>query len=167
MKKTADTFYMTQKQQQAFRKKFRGKKKLNFKRFFLLAGVLIVVLVITIIVYHTSFSEGVSDNQKILFMIPGHLLFLLVVVFCIKCIRRDYSILPFLICDFCAILLGFLPVIFDVNEFTLWMTLAVEGPIFVMCVLALISFFRLVGPSLIENLKSTFGRRDDDDEDDF
>lgn len=167
MKKTADTFYMTQKQQQAFRKKFRGKKKLNFKRFFLLAGVLIVVLVITIIVYHTSFSEVVSDSQKILFMIPGYLLFLLVAVFCIKCIRHDYSILPFLICDFCAIIFGCLPVIFEVRRETLWMELVMDGPIFVMCVLAFISFFRLVGPSMIENLKSTFGKRDDDDEDDF
>lgn len=44
MKKTADTFYMTQKQQQAFRKKLRGKKKIHFGRFFLLAGILVAAI---------------------------------------------------------------------------------------------------------------------------
>lgn len=92
---------MTQKQQQAFRKKLRGKKKVNFKRFFLLADILVAAIAITVAAYRCNDgASSVPDSQKLLFMIPAYLLLLTAAVFSIQCMRRCNSIMPFIICAY-------------------------------------------------------------------
>lgn len=101
---------MTQKQQQAFRKKkLRGKKKVNFKRFFLLAGILVAAIAITVAVYRCNDgASSVPDSQKLFFMIPAYLLYLATAVFSIQCMRRCNSIMPFIICAYCMIIFDIL-----------------------------------------------------------
>lgn len=100
---------MTQKQQQAFRKKLRGKKKIHFGLFFLLAGILTAAIAITVAVYRCNDgASSVPDSQKLLFMLPAYLLLLTAAVFSIQCMRRCNFIMPFIICAFCMIIFDIL-----------------------------------------------------------
>ena len=100
---------MTQKQQQAFRKKLQGKKKIHFGLFFLLAGILTAAIAITVAVYRCNDgASSVPDSQKLLFMLPAYLLYLATAVFSIQCMRRCNSIMPFIICAYCMIIFDIL-----------------------------------------------------------
>lgn len=167
MKKRSDTFYMTQKQQQKFKKKFRAKKKVELGIFFLFAGVLAVTIIIICIVIMCNPEIGtLPDSQKVSLMVPGYLLFLLVMVYGIKLIRRDYFILPFLMSVFSMLLFGYLTAALNFRERTLSMEIALDGPMLAIGMMGMIGFLRYMIPSMIDNHRSKSVMRNDD-EDDF
>lgn len=73
MKKTADTFYMTQNEQKKLKHTVKRKaKRFNYTRFFIVAGVLVLISAASLTAYFNNKPEDFS--KKLPFTVPVVLL---------------------------------------------------------------------------------------------